>query len=192
MEGQSDFWLLRLEIPTVVSEGHPLSSSSLLGRDADGMEGMGHIFRVPPLAFPPSFIRDIGLVPTGLRDSVHSFLYPGPPPSALRTLGPRLTGHSIVKKGFLRAPWGKCGAIGHPEVITRIIIPDPWGTEQEVSHPGAVAEPFPREQPVGHTLRLGGEGHLESVFLLHLGCGLSCPGGESREEDHNSTAQPSV
>lgn len=124
-----------------MSEGHPLSSSSLLGRDADGMGWMGHIFRVPPLAFPPSFIRDIGLVPTGLRDSVHSFLYPGPPPSALRTLGPRLTGHSIVKKGFLRAPWGKCGAIGHPEVITRIIIPDPWGTEQEVSHPGAVAEP---------------------------------------------------
>ena len=47
-----------------------------------------------------------------------------PYPIYLRTLRLRLTGHSIVKKRLLGAPWGKDGAIGHPEVIIWVAVPE--------------------------------------------------------------------
>lgn len=123
MKGQVDFQLLRLEIPALVTESHPLPSSSPPDRETQvGVEWRGQIWgdtRILSISslFHPSLMKDRGLVPPGLSPST---------PSALQST---LTSHSIVKKHLFSAPSGNGGAIGHLEVIFRIVIPDPWGTE---------------------------------------------------------------
>lgn len=121
-----------LEIPALGREGHPLPSSSLLDRDAGGMgmEGTNLGWYQNPqhllLAFPP--LPHKGRRPGSHRpegDNAPGFLHPGPAPSAPRTLRPRLTGHSIVKKHLFRAASGNGRAIGHPEVVIWIVVPDP-------------------------------------------------------------------
>lgn len=75
VEGQSDFQLLSLEVPALVSEGHPTSLSSLPGREMQvGRKWRGQIWGgTSILRSLPSYsplIEDRGLVPTGLREAV--------------------------------------------------------------------------------------------------------------------------
>ena len=112
-------------------------------------------------------MKDRGLAPIGLRGTVQQLPSPGTCPICSKTLRPRLTGHSIVKKHLLGALFRYGGAIGHPEVVIWVAVPEAWGTKQDSATLGG-GPPFPREHPTGHREMWGGVGGLGSLFQWHL------------------------